>query len=177
MISQAGRRVCRRFIALRCRTLVLGLGLPMGLTGAVTPLAAQVTTAATDTVLLRSGDRIARSFVGGSGTLHTFQVAAFQGDRVAFVGTKYTIPLPAFTTLPLLGRPGLDLLHYAAMAWSRNEHRNLEQNVGLRLGYKILYLRVLTDPAEFGDVVKTSIGVTFPRKSYPWEAPGPPPKK
>ncbi|MDP1859084.1 MAG: CHAT domain-containing protein [Gemmatimonadaceae bacterium] len=33
----------------------------------MTPLAAQVTTAATDTVLLRSGDRIARNFVGGSG--------------------------------------------------------------------------------------------------------------
>lgn len=117
------------------------------------------------------------SFVGGSGTLHTFQVAAFQGDRVAFVGTKYTIPLPAFMTLPLLGRPGLDLLHYAAMAWSQNEHRSWENNVGLRLGYKILYLRVLTDPKNFGDVVKTSVGVTFPRKSYPWELPGPPPKK
>jgi hypothetical protein len=117
------------------------------------------------------------SFAGGSGTLHTFQVAAFPGDRVAFVGTKYTIPLPARLTLPLVGRPVLDLLHYTAMAWTRDVHRPMEQNVGLRLGYRIVYLRVLTDPKHFGDKVKTSVGLTFPRKSYPWEAPGPPPRK
>lgn len=117
------------------------------------------------------------TFVGGSGTLQTFQTEAFTGDRVAFVATKYTFPLPASLTLPLVGRPGIDLLHYAAMAWSKDQKRGLEQNVGFRLGYRILYLRVLANPRDLGNHRSTTIGITFPRGSFPWETPGPPPKK
>jgi hypothetical protein len=109
------------------------------------------------------------SFVGGSGTLPTFQVAQFQGDRVALVETRYTIPLPHAFILPLLGRPGVDLLHYTGMAWSQNQSSRFEQNVGLQLGYRIAYLRFVTDPNHFGDRVKTTVGLTLPRKAYPWE--------
>jgi hypothetical protein len=109
------------------------------------------------------------SFVGGSGTLPTFQVAQFNGDRVALVETRYTIPLPHALTLPLLGRPGIDLLHYTGMAWTRDQTAHFEQNLGVQLGYRIAYLRFVTDPNHFGDRVKTSVGLTLPRKNYPWE--------
>jgi hypothetical protein len=108
------------------------------------------------------------SYVGGSGTLHTFPVAAFSGDRIAFVETMYTIPLPERMRLPLLGTPALDLLHYVAMAWTHDEQRRFEQNVGARLGYRIAYVRVVTNPRHFADDVKVSFGLTLPRKTYPW---------
>ncbi len=112
-------------------------------------------------------------FVGGSGTLHTFQVAAFPGDRIAFVETMYTVPLPERLSLPLLGRPGLDLLHAIAMAWKFDQNQRFEQNIGARLGYRIAYLRVLTNPRNFSDDIKVSVGVTLPRKAYPWQEPAP----
>lgn len=109
------------------------------------------------------------SFVGGSGTLHTFAIAEFRGDRVAFVETEYSIPLPRRLRIRLLGRPNLDLLHMAGMAWSAAESPGFEQNIGLRLRFNMLYLRAVTHPSRFTDDVEFSVGASFPRRAYPWE--------
>jgi hypothetical protein len=109
------------------------------------------------------------SFVGGSGTLYTFDVAQFRGDRVAFVETEYSIPLPARLRIRLLGRPYVELLHAAGMAWSTGETPAFEQNVGARLSFNVLYVRAVTDPSRFEDDIEVTVGVTFPRRALPWQ--------
>jgi hypothetical protein len=110
------------------------------------------------------------SFVGGSGTLNTYAIAEFRGDRVAFVETEYSIPLPRRLRIRLLGRPNFDLLHMAGMAWSSGQSPAFEQNVGVRLRFNMLYLRAVTHPSRFEDDAEFSIGVSFPRSPHPWQA-------
>ena len=109
------------------------------------------------------------SFIGGSGTLNTYDIAEFRGDRVAFVETEYSIPLPRRLQIRLLGRPNFDLLHMAGMAWSGGESPAFEQNVGVRLRFNMLYLRAITHPSRFSDDAEFSVGVSFPRSAYPWQ--------
>ena len=107
------------------------------------------------------------TFVGGSGTLYTYDIAQFRGDRLAFVETEYTIPFAQRFTIPILGAPKLKLMHNAGMAWTHTEKRNFEQNVGIRLQFALAYVRYIIDPAT-GDG-KFAANVTLPSKGYPWE--------
>jgi hypothetical protein len=111
------------------------------------------------------------SFVGGAGTLETFDMAEFRGDRVVFVETQYIIPLPV--RIRFLGTPNLELLHLAGMAWTDHEYRPLEQNVGARLQFALVHLRFLVDPATLGSgndrKYQLSLGVNVPRTAYAWE--------
>lgn len=108
------------------------------------------------------------SFVGGSGTLYTFPVAQFRGDRVAFVETRYSIPLYPFR-IRFLGSPDLEAMHLVGMAWTADERPDLEQNVGLRVRFPLVNVRVVTNPAAWQDDVKVSFGFNLPRRSWPWE--------
>ncbi|MEX0907895.1 MAG: polymer-forming cytoskeletal protein [Gemmatimonadota bacterium] len=108
-------------------------------------------------------------FVGGSGTMTTFEDAEFRGDRIAFVETSYSIPLTARLRTPILGIPALELLHAAGMAWTAEESRRFEQNVGIRLAWSMAYVRVMTNPEHFADDVKVSVGVRAPARTYPWQ--------
>lgn len=110
------------------------------------------------------------SFIGGSGTLYTFDIAEFRGDRVAFVETEYSIPFHSALRMRFLGLPRVDLLHMAGMAWSDGDDRSFEQNVGVRLRFNILYLRAVTNPSRFSDDAEFTVGVSFPRRAYPWQA-------
>jgi hypothetical protein len=114
------------------------------------------------------------SFVGGPGTLYTFDFADFRGDRVAFVETLYSIPIER-ARLPVIGPPDLDLLHLAGMAWTAAERRSFEQNVGVRLRFSLFNVRVLTNPTAFTDDVEFSIGLNLPRRRYPWQPEREPP--
>jgi hypothetical protein len=109
------------------------------------------------------------SFVGGSGTLNTFEIAEFRGDRVAFVETTYIIPVPY--RVRFLGTPDLELLHAAGMAWTANDARSLEQNVGARIRFGLVNVRLLMNPAASGDQTrfKFSAGLNLPRRAYAWE--------
>ena len=109
------------------------------------------------------------SFVGGSGTLYTFDIAEFRGDRVAFVETEYSIPLPRRLSIRFLGRPHFELLHLAGMAWTADASPGLEQNIGVRLRFNMFYLRAITHPSRFADDAKFTIGVSFPRPDHPWQ--------
>ncbi|MGQ0562551.1 MAG: hypothetical protein ACT443_11835 [Gemmatimonadota bacterium] len=107
------------------------------------------------------------TFVGGSGTLYTFDIGQFRGDRLAFIETEYTIPFARRFALPMLGPPKLKLMHNIGMAWTHDERRAFEQNVGLRLQFALAYVRYIVNP-ENGDS-KFSANVSFPSKAYPWE--------
>lgn len=117
----------------------------------------------------RSLPRQRWSFVGGSGTLPTFETAQFRGDRLAFVESAYIIPLPERWSLPIIGAPDLEIVHAAGMAWTEAERRGLEQNIGVRLVFLSPYLRVVTDPSDPIDALEIGIGLTSPFDgNYPW---------
>jgi hypothetical protein len=106
--------------------------------------------------------------VGGSGTLYTFDIGQFRGDRLAFLETEYTIPFSEKLQLPFLGLPRLKLMHNIGMAWSRaTEDRDFEQNIGARIQFSVAHVRFVMDPRS-GEQ-KWSVGVSFPSKTYPWE--------
>jgi len=111
------------------------------------------------------------TFVGGSGTLYTFEVAEFRGDRLAFIETEYRIPFRRTLRAPIIGRPTLRLMHNIGMAWSRLDDRSFEQNVGVRLQFPLVFARVVTDPRHFTDDVKFTVGISTPTRGYPWEKP------
>ena len=107
------------------------------------------------------------TFVGGSGTLYTYDIAEFPGDRVAFIETEYTIPFAQQFTLPVLGAPRLKLIHNTGMAWSYGEKRGFEQNLGVRLQFAMAYVRYFYDPSSGKG--KFAANVSLPGKAYPWE--------
>ncbi len=111
------------------------------------------------------------TYVGGSGTLYTFEIGDFPGDRLVFVETSYIVPAPQHWRIPLLGVPRLELLHHAGMAWSHENSRDFEQNVGVRINFPFVYARVVTNPRRFSDDVEFSVGLTLPERSLPWERP------
>ncbi len=112
------------------------------------------------------------SFIGGSGTLYTFERAQFRGDRVLFLETMYRIPLPRRLALPVIGAPDLELLHNTGMAWTADATRDFEQNIGASLQFFSLYLRYMVDPADPSEGHDFSVGLHWPfGRTYPWEAP------
>ncbi|HEX7117202.1 MAG TPA: hypothetical protein VF212_00330 [Longimicrobiales bacterium] len=112
------------------------------------------------------------SFIGGSGTLTTFETAQFRGDRLVFVETEYVIPLPQRLGLPILGAPDLQLIHVAGMAWTDDAERDIEQNVGVRLQFFGPFIRVMTNPADALDDVELDVGLSWPFDGErPWRRP------
>ncbi len=118
------------------------------------------------------GDALPRqewSFVGGSGTLQTVELAAFRGDRVVFVETKYIVPFPDRVALPIVGAPELQLIHATGMAWSDEEDSSLRQEVGARLQFFAVYFRYMVEPADL-DNNKLDVGLSMPFGTvFPWE--------
>jgi len=112
------------------------------------------------------------SQVGGSGTLYTFRTAAFQGDRVVFIESRYGIPLGPRFRLPFLGIPTLELLHATGMAWIPTQPRSFEQNLGLRLRYNVFYLRLVANPEDLTGDYELKAGITFPKRAYGWQPAG-----
>lgn len=108
------------------------------------------------------------SFVGGEGTLQTFEMAEFRGDRVAFVETTYSIPVRRMR-VRLLGVPDLQLIHLAGMAWTADESRSFEQNLGVRVRFSVVNVRFVLDPTRAVDKGRFIFGFNMPRRSYPWE--------
>lgn len=110
------------------------------------------------------------SLVGGRSTLQTYDIAAFHGDRVAFVRTDYVIPFPGWLALPLLGAPDLHLIHAAGRAWTAADtETDLEQNVGGELRFTGVYIRYMVDPSGITDN-SLVVGLVSPfAEPYPWQ--------
>lgn len=109
------------------------------------------------------------SFVGGSSTLRTAELARYTGDRVVFVESKYIVPFPARWALPFVGAPDFQLIHAAGMAWTGSDSPPFRQEMGARLQFFALYLRYLFEPADPSNN-KLDIGLSWPfGTAYPWE--------
>ncbi|HEX6939137.1 MAG TPA: hypothetical protein VF158_06965 [Longimicrobiales bacterium] len=102
------------------------------------------------------------TFVGGSGTLPTFETGQFRGDRLVFAETEYIIPFPRRLALPVVGPPDLKLIHVFAMAWTDDAARDVEQNVGIRLEFFLPYVRIMTNPADPLEDAELDIGLAWP---------------
>lgn len=112
------------------------------------------------------------SFVGGSGTLPTFETARFLGDRLVFAETQYIVPLSQRFALPIVGPPDLKFVHAFGMAWTEHARRDLEQNIGIHVEFFVPYVRIMTDPADPLDSIEIDLGVAWPfGNERPWRRP------
>jgi hypothetical protein len=110
------------------------------------------------------------TFVGGSSTLQTFPIAAFPGDRVVFVRTRYTVPGNPRFRLPLVGAPDISLIHVGGMAWTNARKPGFEQNIGVQLFLmRVAWVRYFINPTDPGGQNELGFGVSLPRSLRPWE--------
>lgn len=107
------------------------------------------------------------SMVGGSGTLPTFEIGEFQGDRVVFTELRYMIPLPEYLRIRYIGVPTFNLIQASGTAWTYEQSRAVRHNFGAELRWPFFYGRILFDPEDI-DNPKLNVGVSFPRRSLPW---------
>jgi hypothetical protein len=71
------------------------------------------------------------AYLGGSGTLPTFDLLEFGGDRLLFLESRYAIPVERIQ-LPIVGSPVIMFRHMIGMA-GFDSLPPFEQNVGVRL--------------------------------------------
>lgn len=88
------------------------------------------------------------SFVGGPGTLPALETAELRGDRLVFVESAYSIPIPR-AKVPLLGPPSLRLEHAVGSAWVTGSQPPLwQQALGAGLEFSLLKGMLFVDPAD-----------------------------
>ena len=71
------------------------------------------------------------AYLGGSGTLPTFDLLEFGGDRLLFFESRYSIPIERIK-IPIAGSPVITLRHMIGMA-GIDSLPPFEQNLGVRL--------------------------------------------
>jgi len=86
------------------------------------------------------------SYLGGAGTLPTFDLLQFGGDELFFAEGRYIIPIDHIT-IRYLGSPTLTLRYITGGA-GVGKLPTLEQNVGARLALSFLRVDYLVDPAS-----------------------------
>jgi len=99
------------------------------------------------------------AFIGGSGTIPTITLLSEGGDQLAFVDSRYSIPL-TFVTLPIAGSPTLVIRHVIGGA-GVGKLPKLEQAVGLRGYLSLLYAEAMMDPVTHHTHV--GVGVSLGR--------------
>lgn len=99
------------------------------------------------------------SYLGGSGTLPTFDLLSMGGDRLLFIESNYYIPIRRFD-FPIVGTPSLTLRH-AIGAAGVGKLPSLEQNVSLRVALSFARLELVVDPARRD--MKVTVGLSFTR--------------
>jgi hypothetical protein len=97
------------------------------------------------------------AYLGGSGTLPTFELLEFGGDEVFYVEGNYVIPVDRLV-IRYLGSPTLTLRYITGGA-AVGRFPTLEQNVGMRLAISLLRAEYLVDPASRHS--KFGIGLSF----------------
>ena len=102
------------------------------------------------------------SFVGGSGTLPTFEMGSIRGDQVLFIESMYEIPV-RLLQLPVVGIPTLRFAHAAGTAWATGEPMpRLEQNLGAGVRLLAIDVMVRVDPTRDTLDPVVSIGTRLP---------------
>jgi hypothetical protein len=90
------------------------------------------------------------SLLGGPSTLPTYPVAAWDGDHLAFVDTRYGIPLSQ-AEVPFLGVPELQLRAASGAAWRSGQPMpRWGQNLGVALRFFLVGVEAWVDPAASG---------------------------
>ncbi len=84
------------------------------------------------------------SYLGGSGTLPTFDLLEFGGDQLLFTESRYSIPIERII-IPLLGSPTFTVRHMIGGAGVGSLPR-LEQNIGVRLSLFAFKVDYTVDP-------------------------------
>jgi hypothetical protein len=85
------------------------------------------------------------SYVGGPGTLPTFELLQFGGDQLLFVESQYVIPIDR-VVIKVLGTPTVGLRHMLGSA-GVGRLPALEQNLGVRLTVGFFRADYVIDPA------------------------------
>ena len=83
-------------------------------------------------------------YLGGSGTLPTFDLLEFGGDQLLFTESRYSIPIERII-IPLLGSPTFMVRHMLGAAGEGSLPR-LEQNLGVRLSLFAFKVDYTVDP-------------------------------
>ena len=86
------------------------------------------------------------SYLGGTGTLPTFDLLQFGGDELFFAEGRYIIPIDRLV-IRALGAPTVTLRYITGGA-GVGKLPTLEQNVGARLAISFLRVDYLIDPAS-----------------------------
>ena len=99
------------------------------------------------------------AYLGGSGTLPTFDLLSFGGDQLLFAEGRYTIPIDR-VVIRFLGSPRI-VVRYMIGAAGVDELPSLEQNLGLRLALGLFKVDWTIEPVD-GDT-EFSFGLSFGR--------------
>lgn len=86
------------------------------------------------------------SYLGGSGTLPTFELLSMGGDHLLYVESNYFIPFLRFD-LPVVGPPSITLRHMIGSA-GVGKLPDLEQNLALRVALSFFRIDFTVDPAR-----------------------------
>ena len=86
------------------------------------------------------------SYLGGSGTLPTFELLSMGGDHLVYVESNYFIPFLRFD-LPVVGPPSITLRHMIGSA-GVGKLPDLEQNLALRVALSFFRVDFAVDPAR-----------------------------
>jgi hypothetical protein len=97
------------------------------------------------------------AYLGGAGTLPTFDLLQFGGDELFFLEGRYIIPVDRIR-IRYLGSPTFTLRYMTGGA-DVGKFPTLEQNVGVRLAISFLRVDYVVDPASRNS--KFSVGLSF----------------
>ena len=99
------------------------------------------------------------AYLGGSGTLPTFDLLEFGGDRLLFFESRYAIPIERIQ-IPIVGSPVIMLRHMIGMA-GVDSLPPFEQNIGVRLIVGLIKVDFTVDPVSRDS--KVSAGLSLVR--------------
>jgi hypothetical protein len=98
------------------------------------------------------------AYLGGVGTLPTFDILQFGGDELAFIETVYRIPIEALR-FRVLGAPTVSLRYLLGTA-GVGHLPGFEQNVAVRLALMGIFVEYAVDPARGNHAI--GAGLTAP---------------
>jgi hypothetical protein len=98
------------------------------------------------------------AYLGGAGTLPTFDLLTLGGDHLVYLNVAYTIPITALK-IKFVGSPTL-ALHEALGSAGIGGLPRFEQNIGARLGFPFFWAGIDFDPRSHRDAF--SIGLNVP---------------
>lgn len=110
--------------------------------------------------VLTSGDTAPpqrHAYIGGSGTIPTLNLLEMGGDQLFFFDAAYVIPVPRFS-FPFVGSPELRLRFITGSA-GISELPDFVQNVGVRVGFPLLGVEYLVDPASGDSKISFSVSM------------------